>query len=689
MQRHFAPVTMIAGVLVLSLLITGFCVRLAVDQPWLGVDLQPRDGFVVIRAADSRGPLGDMTGAILLAVGQTGGDLIRLDPDDIVEEPDTLGDGARMARFFERQNRLHDVLRQENVTVVLQQDGRDETREVRPAATRPTADLRWQFWTQNFVAVVGLLLGAWVVAMRQRDLAAWMLFLAGVGLALAAQSAAIYSTRELALGMPVLGIASRINGTGTLLFGIGMVTLFLVYPRRLVRGWFLTLPAIVIGAMTGFMVLVDWPHNVSWLQLFVALVMAVLLAAILAQVWATRHDPAARAMMGWLGLSVAIGAGGFVLTAIIPYLLERPPIVAQSTAFLFFLIIYAGVALGVARYRLFDLADWSLGILSYAIGVGLLLAFDAFLVIGLSLERLPALSLSLALVCLTYLPLRERIAARFRSTPLLSIEDVYRRITAIANTSGDAAQFAQIETLWHDLFRPSSLGPIGPNDALCRDLVAPRLAENGRIMLLPGLAGFPALRLDFANKGARLFSSRDLRQAQTIGQLLDDTVTRHRNYIDGIATERSRINRDMHDNIGILLLSALHSPEVARKNTLIRQTLSDLREIVANKMQAPWSLHHLLADLRAEIAEVLAAAGVTLDWQEGEMPDTDVPPQTVLTLRSLLREATSNILRHAGARNLRTRLSQSDAGLDITSSGSGTVVSATIPLSASLGDVAA
>lgn len=199
----------------------------------------------------------------------------------------------------------------------------------------------------------------------------------------------------------------------------------------------------------------------------------------------------------------------------------------------------------------------------------------------------------------------------------------------------------------------------------------PQLGDNGRVMLLPGLAGFPALRLSYANKGARLFSSRDQEQARTIGHLLEDTVMRHRTYAEGIAMERSRINRDMHDNIGILLLSALHSPESERKNTLIRQTLTDLRQIVSNPLHEPWSLTDLLADLRAELSEVLDAAHVALDWQDDGLPDVNVPPNTVLTLRSVLREGVSNVLRHSGARRVRLALSLGEGALTITMSDDG------------------
>src|SRR5690606_27629691 len=103
--------------------------------------------------------------------------------------------------------------------------------------------------------------------------------------------------------------------------------------------------------------------------------------------------------------------------------------------------------------------------------------------------------------------------------------------------------------------------------------------------------------------------------------------------------ERLRIARDMHDNMGAQLLSALHSDTRERKDTLIRETISDLRDIVNNAAQGGKSISELLADLKVEAAERLAAAGLELDWRDicvaGNMV---LPPNVAHSLRSALRE---------------------------------------------------
>jgi two-component system, NarL family, sensor histidine kinase DevS len=714
MQKSLAPGPILVGLLILTVMIALVCVRIAVNQPWLGISLGLIDDEVVIVSAAESGPMAGTRGAELVAIGTPNQAPMALIFDDIVNEPDVLGDAERLRRFFDRQALLFSVLKGEQVTVVTRRDGVEETRVVSPQTKRPLTDLPWQFWTQIMVGVVGLGVGAWVVTLRQQDIAVWMLLLAGAGLAFSAQTAAIYSTRELALDATILAATSRINGIATLTFGIGMVTLFLVYPKRLIQGRLLALPAIIVVGMIGIVSGPNWPSSLPLLQPFVALVMAALLIVIATQVWVNRHDPVARAMIGWLGVSVALGAGSFVLTVIVPILLGLAPIVEQGTAFLFFLIIYAGVALGVSRYRLFDLADWSYGILFYVGGVVLLLACDALLVYGLSLGKLPALSIAFAVVGLIYLPLRNQIADWIRPGRTQPTEVLYQQITKIINIADKQEQLAQIQSLWDGMFRPLSIQMIPAQDAEPHTIEAPALIDGGLALLLPGETDLPMLRLDFAARGGRLFSSRDLRHATTISVLLNDALARQRTYVEAVNAERTRINRDMHNNISILLLSALHSKDPERKDTLIRQTLTDLRDIVSNPAQAAQSLNNLMADSRAEISEVLEAAGVSLDWSDSGTAEIPIPPQIAMTLKSLLRESISNIVRHAraskvtvrqqfegghivimiadngrgfdpardrmgnGLTNLRQRLKQFDGSISIRSSNSGTVLSARI-----------
>lgn len=715
---------MLVSALIVALLCAALFTATSVNRPALGIVLTLQSGEVFIAQTTQNSALDGHVGKRLAALGETADSLVPLTANDLVPEPDTLGTQDDLSKFYARQDMFDKILRGPVVWVdVIGPAGR-EVFGVSPAPTRQLADLPIQFWTQIGVGIIGWTLGAWVVAIRPRNAAAWMLLLTGLGLSLSAQSAAVYSTRELAIDLKTFGILSRTNVVGTLLFGIGMVTLFLIYPKRLVSGVYQYLPALLIGTAILYVIAWDWPTTTLFLKIAIASVMAVLSVAIGVQFWVNRRDPTARAILGWLGLSVILGAGGFVMTVTVPPLLGFPIVLEQSTAFLLFLVIYVGVALGVVRYRLFDLADWSVGVLFYALGAVLILMLDVLLIYGLSLDRLPALSLSLALVCLVYLPIRARLSHRQGGSILLQIEELYQLVTDIAHMPDAFSQQVRIRALWTKLFQPLNISEAKEDESATLNTKEATLAEDGQTLLLPGGVHFPALRLEFPGHGSRLFSTRDARQATTICHLLEDSLGRHLAYRQAVTTERSRINRDMHDNIGILLLSALHNPAPDRKNVLIRQTLADLREIVSNPMHDPLPLRHLIADLRAELSEALEVAGVELRWEGNDLPDITVPNQTIRLLRALLREGVSNILHHSGARqatvsvhvlqdqivvsllddgtgfdintsglgsglqNLRERMLQSGSTFSLSSSPSGTSVSAHIPLSLSVKSMA-
>jgi signal transduction histidine kinase len=132
-------------------------------------------------------------------------------------------------------------------------------------------------------------------------------------------------------------------------------------------------------------------------------------------------------------------------------------------------------------------------------------------------------------------------------------------------------------------------------------------------------------------------------------QTLSDLLERHHAYEVAVSEERSRINRDIHDNVGVLLMGALHSDAVSRKDVLIRQTLKELREIISNQAKEHAQLGNVLADLRSEINDHIEATGLKLRWQNTELPEVTLPPIAVHCLNALFREAANNILRHSEA----------------------------------------
>jgi two-component system, NarL family, sensor histidine kinase DevS len=637
-------------------------------QPWLGVTFGSGDeGVVKIVAVDPAGPGAALpvgTEISVISAKPVGPPFI-MKTTDLVEEPDTLADYPTFGEFFRRQGWLFSLMVSDSV-VFSGKEG--ASYEVAPSWTRPLKSLPAVFWVQLIVGSGSFLIGVWVWSLKRHDLPARILAFVGLSTMTFATAAAIYSTRELALPGGLFRALSALNHLGALSFGAGMIALFLVYPRRLVPVKALLLLPTVFGAWwlcDTLRIVFPGPAEGSALPTMIEMIGILVAAGV--QFWKTKGDAKARATLRWFGLTVALGAGLFVMLVIAPSVVGLPPLVSQGYAFLFFLLVFAGVAVGVARYRLFELEGWAFRILFYLGGVLLMVAVDAFLIFTLSLDRTPALSLSLLAVVFLYLPLRETLSKRLMSRKGFR-ESLFRKMLDVALTTPGGDQGARWRGLVQEIFEPLKIEEGAP-------LAVPAIEDDGVVLVMPGVGALPALRLTHAYRGKKLFSPSDIVLADELCSMLGHAIASRTAYEKGVAEERSRIARDMHDNIGAQLISALHSPAAERKDTMIRETLSDIRSIINNAAEAGRPLGETLAELRYEAADRLGLAGVTLDWriEEDGDGDTTLSAAAVHALRSILREAVSNTLKHSGATAVAILVSRSDGRLwfTITDNGRG------------------
>lgn len=592
----------------------------AANQPALGLTFQ--------LSAQTQVTLGAQSGNLTLT------------PLDLTPEPGELSHNDQVALFFERQDALASYLNEREVSVDI--NGQRQTVVPTPRGVERLPPL---FWVQIAVGFGALIISGWVWALRPHDLASRLFALSGLSTLTFTLAAAVYTTRELALPAPLFKFLVAANTVGASVFGIAMICLFVIYPTTLAR-W----RGIAVGTATffgGWTILSVLGQLPGWagVNLITVVEMACICIAIGTQFVAARSHPEASAILTWFGLSVLIGAGAFILLVAAPLVFGSGATIDQGYAFLFFLIIYLGLAAGLRRYRLFDLGDWAFRTLFYLAGTMLLIGLDAILVLVMSLEHIQAFGISLVATAVLYLPLRDMFTRRFMRRGQGHGKALFAQVVDVALTPRDHSQSERWQELLKTVFDPLHV-------QLITGAVDSGLKDNGLRLTLPAIGTIPACQLEFAYGGRKLFSSRDLILAEELAAMLYHSIESRHAYETGGAEERARIARDIHDNIGAQLLGALHSKTAERKDTLIRETLSDLRDIINNAARPSLSFIETLADLRSETAERLAGAGVQLNWI---ITDTEFPsltPHAVHALRSVIREAASNVMRHAQAKNL-------------------------------------
>ncbi|ESQ77113.1 ATP-binding protein [Asticcacaulis sp. AC402] len=442
-------------------------------------------------------------------------------------------------------------------------------------------------------------------------------------------------------------------------FGIVMICLFLIYPNRMPHWRSGMVAAVVVfGLWTLIRTFGPFQHFGSVQPItFTEMVGIILLG--LGQIWLARKDPRQRAIALWLGASVLLGAGAFIALVSIPLTFGLAPLVSPNYAFASFLLIYAGLAVGLVRYRLFELGGWAFQLIFHACVGFFILAVDGFLIGMLSLAPGTALGLSLFVMAFLYLPLREYAWRRLTRSRKSDEAELFRSVIETALKPNGTQRAQSWEKLLQDLYRPLELAaaPVA--------VEVPLIEAEGLTLHLPALANAPALILRYPHAGRALFTPRDLAVAEQIVALMRHAEESRGAYDRGVSEERTRIARDIHDNIGAQLLRALHSGAAERKDAMIRDTLADLRDVINNAQSPTLPPGLILADLRAETADRLSPHGVALVWRVEALSDVPLKPARVHALRSLVREATSNTIKHAGASTMTVEIRLDETGMSL------------------------
>jgi len=613
------------------------------QQPWLGVTLRVSDQGDKVWVASLAPHLNQSIapGSQLLRIASVSGATLDLDVTDLIEEPDFFDTYPEMAKFFARQSMLASLLRDGPVTLFWRDSfGKNGQTAMMPGA-RPLTSLPGTFWFQMVVGFAALLLAAWVFLLRPTYWSTRLFALTGLTFSVATTSAAIYSSRELALPGDVFRILSSVNHGGAILFGCALAGLFLMYPKPFVRPrTLLWLP--LVFSIWWLADALRWAPDQNWgSRLPISLELLMSIAFGLMQWRSSRHQPLDRAALRWFALSSLVGASLFILTMYLPSMLGWFSPLPQAYAFAFFLIMYLGIALGLGRYRLFDLDEWAYRIWLWLIGAVLVILMDVAL-LYLGLDHSMSLGGTLLLCGILYFPFRQWLWRRLVKRREANIEQLLPEISKITFIVDSAEQEAAWSALLRQLFSPLDLKPSQS------EVKSGEVLEDGLVLQVPRCGDISAQTLKYAGHGARLFSSRDAQFATALCHLMEGMMSGRNHYELGVAQERLRIGRDLHDNIGARLLKLIHQLRGSPSADVARDAMKDLRTAIGALDAHPVPLPDALADWRAEAEGRCETARCQLVWnQADDIPVFKLTPRTKASLESVVRELLTNALKHA------------------------------------------
>ena len=667
-MRVSSPSTLLLGVVFFCIAAALTAISLSTGPAWLGVglDAASADGPVVVARVDADGPAaraGVRAGDRLVAaagVPLTGQSL----DDDDSQATQALSDAA-----MRRHDAVAEALKARPLRLTVQSPGgpaRTVTLEDRP---RPLSTLGVEFWANLSFGLIAALICGWVWALRPRELATQLFALTGLSMLAFTFGWAVHASLELAMDAAVLAPVLWLNMGGAVAYGGAMIAFFLSYPRRVTRLPLMLLAPVCVGIWATLPLLPGNPSLDSLGQGFTVIEMALIVVAIGVQAFASRKDPAAMAATRWLGLSVILGAGAFIVSVAAPASLGRGALIDPRFALGFFVIIYIGMAVGLRRHKLFELDQWAFRILFYLGAGAALLILDAVLLAVLRYSPEASLGAALLVVAFAYLPFRDVLWRHTVARRTMKNHEMFAAVAQVALTHEAGAR----EAAWRDLlarvYEPLEIAIAPPGTDLARAVIV----GEGVAMSLPPAAGAPALLLRFPARGRGLFGTAQLQLADQLASLLGQIEEGRDAYARGVVEERLRIARDLHDDVGARLLSGLHRKELNQTHEAMRGAIGDLRAIVSGLSGHELPLDDVLADLRHETAERLAAAGLALDWPppQDDTPGPAAPYRVYKNLTSACREVISNAIRHAQAQRVAVTVHQSRERLDMIISDDG------------------
>ncbi|MBC7602392.1 MAG: hypothetical protein H7255_06985 [Ramlibacter sp.] len=576
-------------------------------------------------------------GVTRILAGELG---VAITPDVVIESAGIHNDYVAQDEFFAAQRTLWEIV---HAPLVQVQHAGGIT-QVAPHA-RGINELGMRFWFPWAVALLSLSVGLAIWVYRPASSASWCYLAASAGYAFGMLCTSTWGSRLLTQPpqfWPQLHVASHI---GSFMTQVGLCTLLWLHPRRLGGNW-LPWSLAVITTLSAIAEIERWVPTISLAFRLPIVLTAVVLWIILLMQWrACRNDASQRAQLKWFALLLVMGLSStFIAYAFgaTGHVVNVPQNYGLGTVALIFL----GLVPLVTRVGIFQLEAWWPRAWLWFLGGLLVIALDLVLIVTLDMGSENAIALSLALAGWLYFPLRQVVWRRLSQGALPDTRDVLPQILEIVThgQSERAALNQKWRRLWDTLFQPSRMIAADTSEGS-------GIADEGRLLVVPGCGPLEALQLELPERGARLFNPADLRRATEISGLVKQGLESNEAFDRGAREERQRIASDLHDDLGAKLLTIAQTGGSERVAAMAREALDEMRLAVRGLTGAAALADNVFADWRAETVTRLGAGGVQAVWQaEDPPPGLTLSARTHVQLTRVLRESVSNVIRHSGAR---------------------------------------
>jgi signal transduction histidine kinase len=648
--RRIPPAQFVFLLLLSLTLLSYFILMQMLQQPWLGIKfsagLEETNGLVITDVAKHIEDQGISIGQQVLTISGES-DHVLLTPEILIA-PDALPSFQAFNHYLKTQQRLFNILQENHITLEFV-NGHAIT--IKVYAQHPLSSIPFIYFLYLLATFFSISVGFLLWRYKPDLLVTKLVLLSSTGIFIYYVSV-LLTYRELALPEDLLYTLAMLGLLGVNLFVAGYLAVFIVYPLRLFdnRYIYLTFLIFFIIFITQLFQLLELPLHAFLLHFLLAGALFYYLSW--KQWYLTRKHPIEHSIIKLFALTMVIPTAIIISLWIIPMVFQQPTIISHDIARLIFIPILLGWILAIFRYRLFNVEYWWLNSVSWLGGGLLLLTLDIILVSVLNLEHLHALTAALFIAGFLYFPLRQLVLDRFLPNDDNTLQKVLPQFIHSLETSANDHDYQQAwQKILLDRFQPIN---IKSHTITQTTHNKPHFAEEGLLLYVPDVIANTSYELSGKRQGNALFNQQDEQTATSLLTLAKAILHASQVREEATLAERKRIMRDLHDSLGAKLLAMVQryrGQAVVEEARDALQLLRDTVHLSTNKQLL--NLSDLLGEWRTETRERIEIINAQLHWQEiGIDEEQSLSPAKVLLLRSFLREAVSNALKHSEPQHL-------------------------------------
>lgn len=637
------PRKIIISSAVFSLFFCSLLLWLTFRTPWLGIEFTVKHSVsgLIIEDVHKDGPTYNILkpGMQIVELGNTHHS-IPLGRAQFIREPADSASFAIYNQFVTNNQKIYNILSTERIWL---KDKNGHIYHIKPQPYRSLTSLNMDHLAIIMVSILAFVFHVMVAVFRKNELAVKVLSITAISFSLHIMIGQTTFFRELVIHPLVFEYIHPLQMLTALFYAYFLVGVLCYYPSRLVskRLIYLLFTLSILFWLNLITQSVELPDG-SYLMQFNILYLIALSMAFFQ--WRKARGSAIKmAQFKWLFLAMNGGTILNIVLNILPQSLGKDPLVGISAVLLFSYIIFIGIAIGMYRYKLFNIDRWWFRVWSWFFAGLVVVLLDVLFVWLLNIEQQAATITSMLIVGWVYFPIRQRIWKNFSYSPGSTLSqympDIITSMAAIDNTAD--INKALLKTLQR-IFQAQNA------EYTNRQSIQPSLNNSGLSLQLPDIHNENTLILDYAENGARLFSHDDISLATGISELykrLHDALDSKQ---QGVQQERERIMSDLHDELGPKLLTLIHKLNTPSLIELAKDSLSSLRDTVYSlQHEQAMPLSELFANERPLLTERAAEKNKNIVWHiSDELEETYLKADEVLHIKRILNEMISNELRH-------------------------------------------